>query len=228
MAFIDEQIYLWVRVSDPSLKESAPTGKVLQQKITGVIQTTWRRLDNTEPQGLPPSSPTFRLEVRDARYILAFVPPFGNNKISPRLRASSAAVPLWEPRRKGPVLWEESSDSPSAIEHGRRISTRLTRRAQPWYRAGLPHFGRSSGAWLRRFLCPQSYRRKNCTHWVTSATNLLDVVHEVVMLDTLSLFGLLVHAKTMRRKGVGICCSQHGNDKSGATCVTRDKSENQM
>lgn len=38
MAFIDERIYLWVRVSDTSLKESASTGKVLQQKINGVIQ----------------------------------------------------------------------------------------------------------------------------------------------------------------------------------------------
>lgn len=39
MAFIDEKIYLWVRLSGTGPREFAPTGKVPQQKINGVIQT---------------------------------------------------------------------------------------------------------------------------------------------------------------------------------------------
>lgn len=76
--------------------------------------------------------------------------------------------------------------------------------------------------------------KKKCIHWVTSATNSLDMAHEVIMLDTLSLFGLLkiakkhvLHVHGTAEKGL-LRVTANMETINPVQHVSRDKSEDQM
>lgn len=124
--------------------------------------------------------------------------PFGNNKISPR----PGHLPL-SFRCGNRDVKAHFCGIKLRLRDGHRMRQKNLDRTDSPAPAMVPNPGAVLGWPLRilvsAFLWPQSYRRNNGTRLVTSAQDLLDMVHEVFTFDALSLFGLYEHAKRKMR-----------------------------